>query len=46
MRNIYEYLKEINFEQRVKQKVAHIQRVRNHENFNYIVCDFVVFYMP
>ena len=42
MRNIYEYLKEINFEQRVKQKVAHIQRVRNHEYFNYIVCDFVM----
>lgn len=42
IRNIYEYLNEINFEERVKQKVAHIQRVRNHENFNYIVCDFVM----
>ena len=42
IRNIYEYLKEIDFEKRVKQKVAHIQRVRNHENFNYIVCDFVM----
>ena len=42
MRNIYEYLKEINFEQRVKQKVALIRRVRNHENFNHIVGDFVM----
>lgn len=42
IRNIYEYLNEINFDERVKQKVAHIQRVRNHENFNYIVCDFVM----
>lgn len=42
MRNIYEYLKEINFEQRVKKKVADIQRVRDDENFNYIVCDVVM----
>lgn len=42
IKGLYDYLKEIDFENRVKNKVANIKRVKNTKNFDSVVSDFVM----
>ena len=42
IKGLYDYLKEIDFENRVKNKVANIKKVKNTENFDSVVSDFVM----
>lgn len=42
IKGLYDYLKETNFENRVKEKVSIIKKVKNSENFDYVVSDFVM----
>ena len=42
IKGLYDYLKEIDFENRVKEKVAVIKKVKNTENFDSVVSDFVM----
>lgn len=42
MKNIYTYLDQIQFEKRVKNKVAQIKKLRDSENFDDAISDFVM----
>lgn len=42
MKNIYTYLDKIQFEKRVKDKVAQIKKLKDSENFDAVVSDFVM----
>lgn len=42
MKNIYTYLDKIQFEKRVKDKVAQIKKLKDSENFDAVVSDFIM----
>lgn len=42
IKGLYGYLKEIDFENRVKKEVSTIKKVKNSENFDCFVSDFVM----